>query len=165
MAAPWQTATVTAIAPETPTAKTISLRPATPLGHRPGQHVVVRLTAPDGYNASRSYSVGSAPDGGHEIDLTVERLAEGEVSTFLHDELGVGDTLEVRGPIGGVAMEYERDAVYPSGAVSRTTTCWPGRCPRGVAGRSVMVLAVAVSRSIAMTTAACHADATGQSPW
>ena len=58
---------------------------------------MLRLTAPDGYTASRSYSVASAPDGSREIELTVERLEEGEVSTFLHDELLVGDTLEVRG--------------------------------------------------------------------
>ena len=67
----------------------------------PGQHYVVRLTAPDGYTASRSYSVASAPDESAEIELTVERLDDGEVSTFLHDEVVVGDELEVRGPIGG----------------------------------------------------------------
>ena len=61
----------------------------------------MRLTAPDGYTASRSYSVASPPDGGDEIELTVERLDDGEVSTFLHDVLEVGDELEVRGPIGG----------------------------------------------------------------
>ena len=62
---------------------------------------MVRLTAPDGYTASRSYSVASAPDGSDEIELTVERLEGGEVSTFLHDDVIVGDELEVRGPIGG----------------------------------------------------------------
>ena len=61
----------------------------------------MRLTAPDGYTASRSYSVASPPDDGGEIELTVERLDDGEVSTFLHDEVEVGDELEVRGPIGG----------------------------------------------------------------
>ena len=66
-----------------------------------GQHYVVRLTAPDGYTASRSYSVASAPDGTNEIELTVERLEEGEVSTYLHDVVEPGDELEVRGPIGG----------------------------------------------------------------
>ena len=60
-----------------------------------------RLTAPDGYTAARSYSVASAPADGKEIELTVERLDDGEVSTFLHDEVMVGDQLEVRGPIGG----------------------------------------------------------------
>ncbi len=62
---------------------------------------MLRLTAPDGYSASRSYSVASAPDGSNEIELTVERLEGGEVSTFLHDEVALGDELEVRGPIGG----------------------------------------------------------------
>jgi ferredoxin-NADP reductase len=66
-----------------------------------GQHFVVRLTAPDGYRAQRSYSVASPPSDEAMIELTVERLDGGEVSTFLHDEVGVGDTLEVRGPIGG----------------------------------------------------------------
>jgi ferredoxin-NADP reductase len=61
----------------------------------------VRLTAPDGYTASRSYSVASAPDGSSEIELTVERLPDGEVSAFLHDEVVSGDELQVRGPIGG----------------------------------------------------------------
>ena len=62
---------------------------------------MLRLTAPDGYTASRSYSVASAPDGTDEIELTVERLEDGEVSGFLHDVVEVGDELEVRGPIGG----------------------------------------------------------------
>jgi ferredoxin-NADP reductase len=61
----------------------------------------VRLTAPDGYTASRSYSVASAPDESAELEITVERLEDGEVSTFLHDEVRHGDQLEVRGPIGG----------------------------------------------------------------
>jgi ferredoxin-NADP reductase len=71
-----------------------------PMAYLPGQHVVLRLTAPDGYVASRSYSVASAPDGSPEIELTVERLDDGEVSGFLHEEVIVGDQLEVRGPIG-----------------------------------------------------------------
>jgi ferredoxin-NADP reductase len=98
---PWQTATVLDIRDETPTAKTFRLALGAPTGHRAGQHYVVRLTAPDGYTASRSYSVASAPDGTAEFELTVERLEAGEVSTFLHDVVDVGDELEVRGPIGG----------------------------------------------------------------
>ncbi len=62
---------------------------------------MVRLSAPDGYTASRSYSVASAPDDSNEIELTVERLEDGEVSSFLHDDVIIGDELEVRGPIGG----------------------------------------------------------------
>jgi ferredoxin-NADP reductase len=100
VASPWQTATVTSIGRETPSAVTIGLLSTTPLDHEPGQHVVVRLTAPDGYTASRSYSIATPPDPSGEIALTVERLPEGEVSTFLHDDLLVGDDLEIRGPIG-----------------------------------------------------------------
>ena len=82
-------------------AKTFRLALPEPARHRAGQHCVVRLTAPDGYTASRSYSIASAPDDSNEFELTVERLEGGEVSTFLHDEVAVGDELEVRGPIGG----------------------------------------------------------------
>jgi ferredoxin-NADP reductase len=98
---PWQQATVVGIRPETSTAKTFRLALPHPVPFLAGQHYVVRLTAPDGYRAARSYSVASAPDGSGEIELTVERLAEGEVSSFLHDVVAVGDQLEVRGPIGG----------------------------------------------------------------
>jgi ferredoxin-NADP reductase len=97
----WQTATVLATRDETANAKTFRLALTRPAEQRAGQHFIVRLTAPDGYTAQRSYSVASAPDGSSEIELTVERLEDGEVSTFLHDELAVGDELDVRGPIGG----------------------------------------------------------------
>jgi ferredoxin-NADP reductase len=86
---------------ETARAKTFRLRLPEPTPHRAGQHYVVRLTAPDGYTASRSYSIASAPDSSSEFELTVERLDDGEVSTFLHDVVEPGDELEVRGPIGG----------------------------------------------------------------
>jgi ferredoxin-NADP reductase len=92
---------VIGIIDETPRAKTFRLRLERPTPHLAGQHYIVRLTAPDGYTASRSYSVASAPDGTSELELTVERLDEGEVSTFLHDVVEPGDELEVRGPIGG----------------------------------------------------------------
>jgi ferredoxin-NADP reductase len=69
-------------------------------GHLPGQHVDIRLTAEDGYQAERSYSIGSAPDG-TQVDLTVERLEDGEVSPYLTDELRPGDQIELRGPVGG----------------------------------------------------------------
>ncbi len=98
---PWQPATVIQIRPETARAKTFRLALAQPSRHLAGQHYVLRLTAPDGYSASRSYSVASAPDGSDEIEVTVERLEDGEVSSFLHDEVVVGDELEIRGPIGG----------------------------------------------------------------
>jgi ferredoxin-NADP reductase len=105
MTGAWQTATVVSIRNETPRTKTFRLALAEPTGHLPGQHYVLRLTAPDGYTASRSYSVASAPspDGAsaREFDLTVERLDGGEVSGFLHHVVVPGDELEVRGPIGG----------------------------------------------------------------
>jgi ferredoxin-NADP reductase len=92
---------VLAIRDENARAKTFRFAVDQPTNHRAGQHYVVRLTAPDGYTASRSYSVASAPDGTNEFELTVERLEGGEVSTFLHEVVEVGDELEVRGPIGG----------------------------------------------------------------
>jgi ferredoxin-NADP reductase len=96
----WQQAEVVELVPETPRVKTIVLEPAEWGGHRPGQHVDVRLTAEDGYQASRSYSIASAPENGR-LSITVERLEDGEVSPFLVDELRVGDRFELRGPIGG----------------------------------------------------------------
>jgi ferredoxin-NADP reductase len=112
----WKSSTVVAIAPETATAKTFRLRLAAPSRHLAGQHYVVRLTAPDGYTASRSYSVASAPDDTGEIELTVERLEDGEVSTFLHDVVEPGDALEVRGPIGRwFVWEGETPAVLVGG--------------------------------------------------
>jgi ferredoxin-NADP reductase len=90
-----------AIRPETTSAKTFRLRLRQPSAHLAGQHYIVRLTAPDGYVASRSYSIASAPDGTAEVEITVERLPAGEVSVFLHDEVEPGDEIEVRGPIGG----------------------------------------------------------------
>ena len=97
---PWQVATVSEIRQETPNAKTFRMVLGLPSRRLAGQYYVVRLTAPDGYTASRSYSVASAPDNSNEIELTVEKLDGGEVSVFLHDEVLVGDELEVRGPIG-----------------------------------------------------------------
>ena len=97
----WQMAKVTEIRRETPNAKTFRLDLAERTAFLAGQHFIVRLTAPDGYTAQRSYSVASAPDGSGTIELTVERLPDGEVSSFLHDVVMVGDDLEVRGPIGG----------------------------------------------------------------
>ena len=85
---------------ETAHARTFRLTVPGRTPHLAGQHYVIRLTAPDGYTASRSYSVASAPDPSDEFEITVERLAEGEVSTFLHDVVEPGDELEVRGPIG-----------------------------------------------------------------
>jgi ferredoxin-NADP reductase len=96
----WQLAEVVEVVTETPRVKTLAFDvPGWP-GHRAGQHVDVRLTAEDGYRAERSYSIGSAPDGSR-IELTVERLDDGEVSPYLTEELRTGDTIELRGPVGG----------------------------------------------------------------
>jgi ferredoxin-NADP reductase len=97
----WQVATVTAIRTWTPRVKTFRLALTNPSGHIAGQHYSLRLTAPDGYMTERSYSVASAPDDSGEIELTIERLQNGEVSMFMHDAVRVGDALEVRGPVGG----------------------------------------------------------------
>ncbi len=96
----WQRADVLAITPETPSARRLRLRLPEWPGHVPGQHVDVRLTAPDGYTAQRSYSIASPPAQA-EVELIVERLDDGEVSPYLTDELRSGDVIEVRGPIGG----------------------------------------------------------------
>ncbi len=97
----WQLGEVVAIQPETARAKSIRLSLPTWMGHRAGQHVDVRLTAEDGYQAERSYSIASSPEEAPHLTLTVERLDDGEVSPYLTDELRVGDKLELRGPIGG----------------------------------------------------------------
>jgi ferredoxin-NADP reductase len=96
----WLLAEVVEIVPETPRVKSLVLTVPGWAGHRPGQHVDVRLTAEDGYQAQRSYSIATPADG-ERVVLTVERLEDGEVSPFLVDELLVGDRFELRGPIGG----------------------------------------------------------------
>jgi len=96
----WRLGTVVATRTETPSAKTITLDIPDWPGHLPGQHVDVRLTAEDGYQAQRSYSIASSPEDDH-LALTVERLDDGEVSVYLCDELRADDQLELRGPIGG----------------------------------------------------------------
>jgi ferredoxin-NADP reductase len=96
---PWQTGTVTAIRPETPRAKSFRLQLPQWRPHLPGQYYTIRLTAPDGYQAVRSYSIASSPLDEGEIELTVDCLDDGEVSPFLHDVVELGDELEVRGPL------------------------------------------------------------------
>jgi len=94
----WQTATVASVADETATVRTIVLDlPGWP-GHQAGQHLDVRLTAEDGYSAERSYSIATADE--EPVTITVERLEDGEVSSYLTGELRPGDQMEVRGPIG-----------------------------------------------------------------
>jgi ferredoxin-NADP reductase len=96
----WQAATVTRVAAETPRVTTIAFDvPGWP-GQQAGQHLDIRLTAADGYQAERSYSIASAPDG-TRIELTVVRIDDGEVSPYLTGELQPGDQIELRGPVGG----------------------------------------------------------------
>lgn len=97
----WQIATVTAIKKETPRVKTFTLELPQGRKHKAGQHYELRLRAPDGYVAQRNYSVASEPERRGEIDLTVEKVPDGEVSGYLHDVVIEGDKLELRGPIGG----------------------------------------------------------------
>ncbi|MFF0887063.1 ferredoxin reductase [Streptomyces sp. NPDC003456] len=96
----WKAARLADRRRESPTAHTLAFDvPGWP-GHLAGQHVDLRLTAEDGYSTQRSYSLASAPDG-ERIELTVQRVADGEVSPYLADDLAVGDLLELRGPVGG----------------------------------------------------------------
>jgi ferredoxin-NADP reductase len=96
----WRVAEVVGLLSETPRVKSLVFDVPDWPGHLPGQHVDVRLTAEDGYQAQRSYSIASPPED-ERVALTVERLEDGEVSPYLVDELVVGDRIELRGPIGG----------------------------------------------------------------
>jgi ferredoxin-NADP reductase len=97
----WRIGTVAEIRQETPTIRTLVFDIPDWPGHVAGQHIDVRLTAPDGYQAQRSYSIGSAWIDGGKVELTVQRLDDGEVSPYLVDVLEVGDQIELRGPVGG----------------------------------------------------------------
>jgi ferredoxin-NADP reductase len=95
----WETATVGAVTRETASTVTLSLSVPDWAGHRAGQHVDIRLTSDDGYQAERAYSIASAP--GEPLAITVERLDDGEVSPYLTEDARTGDQFEVRGPVGG----------------------------------------------------------------
>src|SRR5260370_5483907 len=97
----WRVGKVVALHDETATARTITLEVPDWPGHVAGQHVDVRVTAPDGYSAVRSYSIASAPNSEGRVQITVARLPKGEVSPYLTQEVAVDDRLELRGPIGG----------------------------------------------------------------
>jgi ferredoxin-NADP reductase len=103
----WRAAKVAEVAHETPRAATLTLDVPGWNGHRAGQHVDVRLTADDGYRAQRSYSIASAPEDG--LQITVERLDDGEVSPWMVDVARPGDTFDVRGPFGGWFVWDARD--------------------------------------------------------
>jgi ferredoxin-NADP reductase len=97
----WEIASVRDIKLETPKVKSFTLTLPMWMRHRAGQHYDIRLTAEDGYQAQRSYSIASEPEREGELDITVERINDGEVSTYMHDVLVPGDRIEARGPIGG----------------------------------------------------------------
>ncbi|WP_426515778.1 ferredoxin reductase [Diaminobutyricibacter sp. McL0618] len=131
-------ADVVAVHEETSNARTLRLRVPKLMGHLPGQHVDVRLTAPDGYQAVRSYSVASAL-ASDELEITVEELADGEVSPYLVHGVSVGDQLEIRGPVGGWFVWHAEDA-------SPTQLIAGGS---GVVPLMSMIRAHAASRSLA----------------
>jgi len=97
----WQIASIRDVRPETAKVKSFTLTLPDWMRHRAGQHYDIRLTAEDGYQAQRSYSIASEPEREGEVDITVERINDGEVSTYLHDVIVPGDRIEARGPIGG----------------------------------------------------------------
>ncbi len=117
---PWQSCTIEDIVQQTPSIKSFFLRLSKPFAHIAGQHVDVRLTAPDGYRAMRSYSIASAATSSGTIELAIERLPDGEVSSYFHDVAAVGDEIELRGPLGGHFLwpEPAVDAVLLIGAGS-----------------------------------------------
>jgi ferredoxin-NADP reductase len=104
----WQTATVNSLIDETAKVRTLVFEVPDWTGHQAGQHLDIRLTAEDGYRAEREYSIASAP--GEPVEITVERLDDGEVSPYLTEELRTGDQIELRGPIGGYFVWDASDA-------------------------------------------------------
>lgn len=97
----WQKVTISKIEKRTSRVSSFFFTPSEPFSFRAGQHVEVRLTAPDGYRAQRAYSIASAPEDSGSIELAIEKLETGEVSPFFHEVAQVGDEIELRGPIGG----------------------------------------------------------------
>ncbi len=116
----WQLATVTGIEAESRTTKTFSFEVPTWLDYCPGQHYDVRLTAPDGYTAQRSYSIASAPleQNKGKIELTIDRLDDGEVSPYFHDVVEVGDQVELRGPFASYFVWHGEEPVLLVGGGS-----------------------------------------------
>jgi ferredoxin-NADP reductase len=114
----WQIGTVTGIKPETPRVKSFRIELPMWMPHLPGQHYDVRLTAPDGYRAQRSYSVASSPLDEGEIELTIDRLDDGEVSPYFHDVVEEGDQVELRGPFASYFVWRGEDPVLLVGGGS-----------------------------------------------
>lgn len=125
--AAWQLATVVSVREETGRVKTIRFDVPDWPGHLPGQHADVRLTAEDGYRAERSYSIASPPEA-PGVELTVERLDDGEVSPFLNDQLQPGDTIQLRGPIGRYFVWSAAAAQRPLLLVAGGSGVVPFRC-------------------------------------
>jgi ferredoxin-NADP reductase len=105
----WTAAKVVSAVPRTPRIKSFFFALPGPTAFVPGQHMDVRLLAPDGYEAQRSYSIASAPEQADALELAIERLQDGEVSPFFHEEVRVGDEIDLRGPIGGHFMWSVKD--------------------------------------------------------
>jgi len=108
----WQSCVIDGIVQQTPGIKSFFFRLSAPFAHVAGQHVDVRLTASDGYQAMRSYSIASSADGSSIIELAIERLPDGEVSSFFHDVAIAGDEIELRGPLGGHFL-WPEPALHP----------------------------------------------------
>ena len=124
----WRLADVVEVVPETPRTKSLVLEVPGWQGHKAGQHVDVRLTAEDGYQAQRSYSIASAPEDARLV-LTVDRLDDGEVSPYLTEVLRVGAHVEFRGPIGGCfTWEASEGGARFLGATFDPTALTASRC-------------------------------------
>ena len=128
----WQSAPVVAVRPEHARARRIVLDPPSWPGHRPGQHVDVRLTAPDGYTAQRSYSIASAPEHPH-LELVVDALPDGEVSPYLTGELRAGDELRVADLRYRLGSDPDAETLVDH-AGSRRSHPAPGRDGRPMTG-------------------------------
>ncbi|HTW83372.1 MAG TPA: ferredoxin reductase [Candidatus Sulfotelmatobacter sp.] len=146
---PWQTAKVVAVEPRTPRIKSFYFDLPQPFAFAAGQHVDVRLTAPDGYRAQRSYSIASAPDDSGRIELAIELLDTGEVSAFFHEVVAVGDPIELRGPLGGyfVWPPAERGPVLLIGGGSGLVPLMSMIRHRAAAGSHVPVLLLLSART------------------
>src|SRR5437879_7400902 len=141
----WQNATIIRRVMQTPGIMSFFVRPDQPFSWRAGQHVDIRLTAEDGYRAIRSYSIASLPAAGGEVELAVERLADGEVSPWFHDIAQVGDVVEIRGPLGGHFVWEAEDGgpiLLIGGGSGLVPLVAMGRRGAEVAGRGPMHLVV-----------------------
>ena len=154
----WQVASVTAIKQETPRVKSFRFRLPMWLPHLPGQHYDVRLTAPDGYRAQRSYSVASSPLDEGVIELTVDRLDDGEVSSYFHDVLEEGDQVELRGPFASYFVWRGESPVLLVGGGSGVV---PLMCILRHRGRTMPELPMKLVYSVRGATDVIYADELG----